>query len=297
MDGFAEVNGIRLHYIDHGGGGTPLLMMPGLTGNAHAFDGLVAAGLGRIFRLIVLDLRGRGMSDKPETGYTLEDHAEDVAQFIRRQALQPVILGGHSFGGLLALYLARRNPDLVSRLVVLDAAAAMHPRTRELIQPAIDRLERGYPSWEAFVGAVRRFPCYDGWWAPAIESYLRADVEPLPGGGVIPRSPRTAIEQAVDAVLAEPWEEHLPHIRHPLLLINGPAAFGPPGTPPVLPPDQAMATVKAVECGSYLRVPGNHMTMLYGEGARASVAAIETFALTAPQCKGTPGQAPGKTPG
>ena len=295
MDGFAQANGIRLHYVDHGGAGPPMLMMPGLTANAHAFDGLAEAGLRRRFRLIALDLRGRGMSDKPATGYALEDHAEDVAQFIRGLGLQPVILGGHSFGGLLALYLAQRDPGLVSRLVVLDAAATMHPRTRELIQPAIDRLDRTFPSWEAFLGSVRRFPCYDGWWEPAIESYLRADVEPLPDGRVVPRSSRSAIEQAVDAVLAEPWWEHLPRIRHPLLLINGPGGFGPAGTPPVLPPDQAMATVRAVERGRYQAVEGNHMTMLYGKGARQSVTAIEAFALASAGHPGDPGPAPGET--
>ena len=279
MERFETVNGIHLHYVDHGGEGPLLLLMPGLTANARSFDGLVKRGLNRKFRVVAVDLRGRGLSDKPPVGYTLEDHAEDISQLIGKLTAEPVILGGHSFGGLLSLYLAVRNPEKVSRLVVIDAAAAMHPRTRDLIQPAIDRLDQIYPSWEAYLESVRRFPCFDNWWDPAIERYFRADVETASDGSVSPRSSKTAIETAVGAVLSEPWMTHLPNIRQPLLLINGTGGFGPPGAPPILPAEQARETVAGVPRGTYRPVVGNHMTMLYGEGAAQSVSAIEAFAF------------------
>lgn len=268
MDRYVQVNGIRLHYLDHGGEGPPLLLMPGLTANAHAFDGLVAAGLSSAVRLLALDLRGRGLSDKPESGYTLAAHAADVVGLLDHLGLESVALGGHSFGGLLGLYMAARYPDRVSRLLVIDAAARMHPDTRRLIQPAIDRLGKPVASWEAYLATVRLMPCFHRWWDPQIESYFRADVQNLPDGRVISRSRPEAMEEAVEQVLAEPWEEKLPQIQQPTLLLNATGPYGLPGAPPLLPRAEAEATVAALPRGRYLEVPGNHITLLYGKGAR-----------------------------
>ncbi|MGH9839795.1 MAG: alpha/beta fold hydrolase, partial [Blastocatellia bacterium] len=78
MDRFAQVNGIRLHYLDHNGGQPALVFLPGLTANARAFDSVIAAGPSPQFRVLALDLRGRGLSDKPATGYSIAEHAADV---------------------------------------------------------------------------------------------------------------------------------------------------------------------------------------------------------------------------
>ncbi len=267
MDQYVETNGIRLHYLDHRSDGPTLLLMPGLTANAHAFDGLVSAGLVPAVRLLALDLRGRGVSDKPASGYTLADHAADVIGLLDRLELDRVMLGGHSYGGLLGLYLAAHHPDRVARLVVIDAAAEMHPDTRQLIQPAIDRLGKPVASWETYLAAVKVMPFFYHWWDPAIESYFRADVETLPDGRVVSRSSPAAITEAVEHVLAEKWLEKLPLITQPTLLLNATGSYGLPGAPPLLPPEQAQATVAALPRGRYCAVPGNHMTMLYGEGA------------------------------
>lgn len=277
MDHFAELDGIRLHYLDHGGAGPVLLLMPGLTANAHVFDGLVAAGLGAGVRLLALDLRGRGLSDKPASGYGLEEHAADVIGLLDRLGLEQVFLGGHSYGGLLGLYLAAHHPQRVSRLLVMDAAARMHPDTRRLIQPAIDRLGKPVDSWDTYLAAVKLMPFFHQWWDPQIESYFRADVEPLPDGRVVSRSRPEAMQEAVEHVLAEPWEEMLPRIGQPTLLLNATAPYGLPGAPPLLPRAEAEATVASLPRGRYAAVSGNHITMLYGQGAREIVKEVVKF--------------------
>src|SRR5512138_8093 len=78
MDRFIRTNGLQLHYLEHLGDGLPIVLLPGLTANAHAFDGLIQAGLSPRFHALALDLRGRGLSDAPEDGYTMADHAADV---------------------------------------------------------------------------------------------------------------------------------------------------------------------------------------------------------------------------
>ena len=59
MNHFIQTNGIRLHYLQRGHGPT-IILMHGLTANAHAFDGVIAADLSASFNVISVDLRGRG---------------------------------------------------------------------------------------------------------------------------------------------------------------------------------------------------------------------------------------------
>ena len=119
--------------------------MPGLTANAHSFDGLIAAGLNQKHRVLALDLRGRGLSDKPATGYSMADHAADVLALLDSLGLEQVLLGGHSFGGLLTYYIAANFPERVSKLVVLDAGVVFNPRIQELLMPTLSRLGRFIP--------------------------------------------------------------------------------------------------------------------------------------------------------
>jgi pimeloyl-ACP methyl ester carboxylesterase len=279
MGQFAQVNGIRLHYLDHRGDGPNLVLMPGLTANANSFDGLIANGLDQTHRVLALDLRGRGKSDKPASGYSLSEHAKDVIGLLDSLGIDQVIMGGHSFGGLMSFFMASVYPDRVSRLVVMDAAGAMHPDTRAMIQPSIDRLGKVIPSWEDYLAFVKMMPFFRDWWDPAIESYFRADIKTLDGGMVIPQSRPEAIIEAVDNVLAEPWFEHLSKISQPTLLLNALGSFGLPGAPPLLPREQAMETVNALANCRYAEVPGNHITMLYGAGAGKIVEEIVRFSL------------------
>ena len=106
------------------------MLAPGLTANAHSFDGLMRAGLGDVARVIALDLRGRGESDAPPSGYAMEDHARDVLGLLDALGLERVVMGGHSFGGLLTYWLAANHPERVERCVVLDAPAVVEPDGR-----------------------------------------------------------------------------------------------------------------------------------------------------------------------
>ena len=277
MDKFVQVNNIQLHYLDHPGGDPPLVLMPGLTANACSFDGLIKAGLSPALRVLALDLRGRGLSQKPHSGYSMADHCADVLALLDALEFSQVVLGGHSFGGLMSIYMAAHHPERVSKLVIIDAAGSMHPQVRELIKPSVDRLGNVLPSWEAYLEAMKQMPFYQGWWDPTIESYYRADVEIRDDGTVKPRSHPEAIIEAVEKALAEDWAHLLTSVRQPVLLLNAPGSFGPPGSPPVLPREQAMDTVNMLSEGRYVEIPGNHMTMLYGEGARRIVEAILAF--------------------
>lgn len=274
MDKYVETNDINLHYLDHPGEAPTIVLMHGLTANAHAFDGLVAADLP--YRLISVDLRGRGMSDKPESGYSMADHGADIVGLLDALGLEQVVLGGHSFGGLLTCYIAANYPQRVTQCIVMDAGF-LHPNVRELIKPSLDRLGQTVPSWQTYRDAMKRAPYWRGFWNEQVEAYYRADVEVLEDGSVQPRSRPEAIAEAVDKALAEPWHDILAQVQQPAMMLHAPGPYGPEGAPPILPPEKAQETVDALPNCVYVRVPGNHMTMLFGDNVRAMAAAIRDF--------------------
>jgi pimeloyl-ACP methyl ester carboxylesterase len=278
IDRYVETNGIRIHYLDHPGSGPPVILLPGLTANAHSFDGLIQAGLSPAFRVLAVDLRGRGLSDKPAGGYSMRDHAEDVVGVLDGLGVAQSVVGGHSFGGLLTLYLAANYPQRVSHAILIDCSGSLvNPTSRALIQPALERLGRRFDSWEAYVQTIRSAPYFQGWWEPAIESYLRADVMENDDGSVQQRSRPENIIQAIDGAQNEEWARHLAAVRLPAILLHSRGAYGGPGSPPIVPDEHAAQTVAALPNCRYAEIPGNHMTMLFGNGASIIVRAIEEF--------------------
>lgn len=280
MEHFIETNGIKLHYfVDEGGEGEPLVMLHGLTATAANFDGLIHAGLAKKRRVIRADLRGRGLSDKPDSDYTMADHAGDVIGLLDSLEMESVVLGGHSFGGLLTFYMAATFPDRVKKLVIIDAAAeAARTDVVELIRPSLQRLENTVPSEEAFIQAMKGVRYYhDGFWDPQLEAYYRADIETLEDGSVRTHARAAHIDQAITGVLAEDWFGHLAKITQPVLLLHAPEGFGPPGTPSVISVEGAQTTRDMLQNCTYKQMPGNHITMVFGKYAPGIVQEIDTF--------------------
>lgn len=277
IDHYESVNGIRLHYLDRAGGEPPIVMLPGLTANAHSFDGLIAAGLSPRYRTIALDLRGRGDSEKPATGYALQDHAQDVVALLDRLGIERAVILGHSFGGLLTIYLAAHYPGRVSRAILVDVALWVHEDVTRLIQVSVDRLTRSFPSADDYVAAIRQAPYVDGFWDATIESYYRAEIETASDGTAHARTSASAIAQVLEALRGEPWSEYVKQINVPSILINGPGPFGPAGAPPIVSADLARSTAAAIEGCQYAEVPGNHLTMVFGANAPHVVRVIADF--------------------
>jgi pimeloyl-ACP methyl ester carboxylesterase len=281
MNHFAQTNGIQLHYLDFQGHKptitSPMILMHGLTANAHAFDGLINAGLNTSFRIISVDLRGRGLSDKPPKGYSMAEHAQDMIGLLDSLHLEKVMIAGHSFGGLLGLYLAIHFPERVEKLILMDAAAKMHPDTRELLIPAMSRLGQKVESFEKYIENIRQMPFIGEAWEDSMLSYFKADVQENEDGTVIPHSKIEHIVEAVQAVLGEPWLDYIASVKHPSVLINATEPYGTVDKPPLLPKEFALETVQMMQNCQYVGVSGNHQTMLYGKGAREIVEAISGF--------------------
>lgn len=119
---FVEVEGTRIHVLAEGEAADTLPLV--MFGGGHA-AGLVMDHLHRelrgITRSILIDRPGTGWSDTGRFPRTTVREAEEMVETLRRSGEQgPFVLAGYSFGGLLVANIARRHPELVARLVLID---------------------------------------------------------------------------------------------------------------------------------------------------------------------------------
>lgn len=115
----ALVNGVNLSYQQFGDG-PDVVMIHGLAAN-RAFWYLPIAQKLHSYQVTLYDLRGHGYSDFPPHGYTIADMARDLYELLDYLHIPQATLIGHSFGGLVALYLALHSPERVNRLILADS--------------------------------------------------------------------------------------------------------------------------------------------------------------------------------
>lgn len=118
----ATVNGLQLHYVDHGGDAeVSAVALHGFALNCHSFDE-VAPALSDRLHWYAVDQRGHGHSDRAaDLGDYSRDHmAEDIRAFIEVSGLDRPVVMGHSMGGMNAMTFAAQHPDLLRALVLID---------------------------------------------------------------------------------------------------------------------------------------------------------------------------------
>jgi epoxide hydrolase 4 len=118
---FANVNGVRLHYVEEGEG-LLFLFLHGFPEFWYEWKKQIAE-FGRDFHAVAPDLRGYNLSSKPEgvEQYKLELLLEDIHCLIRHLGARKCTLAGHDWGGFLAWAFAGIFPDLVDKLIIINA--------------------------------------------------------------------------------------------------------------------------------------------------------------------------------
>lgn len=197
---------LALHALDYGGDGAPVLVLPGITSPAVTMD-FVARELVDLCRPVVLDVRGRGLSDSG-TSWTLDDYAGDVLAVLDALELGPdTILFGHSMGARIAAVAATRRP--VGGAVLVDPplsgpGRAPYPTTREAFLGQLHEAQRGTDA----DGVARSWPRW-----PRREQELRA------------RWLSSCDEAAIAATHAgfesEDFFDVWPHVPAPVTLLYG----------------------------------------------------------------------------
>ena len=128
QDGTAHVNGLNLHYLDHGGDApVGAVALHGFALNCHSFDE-VAPALSEQLHWYALDQRGHGHSDRAaDLGHYSRDHmASDIQGFIAERGLERPVVLGHSMGGMNAMTFAARHPEQLRALVLIDVGPGVN---------------------------------------------------------------------------------------------------------------------------------------------------------------------------
>lgn len=116
---FAEVNGVRLHYLVSGKG-DPVVLLHGYAETSHMWLPLIAK-LADKHTVIAPDLRGFGESSAPPDGYTKAAMARDVHALVKKLGYDHIRLVGHDIGLMVAYAYAAQYPGEVDRLVLMEA--------------------------------------------------------------------------------------------------------------------------------------------------------------------------------
>jgi pimeloyl-ACP methyl ester carboxylesterase len=101
--------------------GSPIVLVHCFTCSTNWWDGMIPL-LAREHRVVAMDLRGHGGSEKPTTGYSMPEQADLLAEALGRLGVRDAEVVGHSLGGPVSIALAEQSPQLVDRLVVMDSS-------------------------------------------------------------------------------------------------------------------------------------------------------------------------------
>jgi pimeloyl-ACP methyl ester carboxylesterase len=151
-----ERDSVRLAGIDFGGDGEPVLLLHGLAGYAGEWAE-TAGWLSRRARVVALDARGHGGSERFPADVDRGAHVADAAFAVERLGLRPIVVVGQSLGGLTALLLAAEHPNLVRGLVMIEAGphgggdASAHEANVAALGDALRRWPVPFPSRDAAV--------------------------------------------------------------------------------------------------------------------------------------------------
>jgi len=139
-------DGVGLCFEDVGKGAPPIVLVHDLAGDHTCFAPQIEH-FRRDHRVVAVDLRGHGQSDQPEQGYTVSGFADDVAWLCYELGVYKPVVVGHGLGGVIAVDLAARYPDLSAGIVALDSVVLPLPEVRDRLLSLVGQLRGpGYPT-------------------------------------------------------------------------------------------------------------------------------------------------------
>jgi pimeloyl-ACP methyl ester carboxylesterase len=177
-------DGLQINLAEWDGHGKHILCIHGITANCRSWD-IIARSLVPDFHVMAMDLRGRGMSDKPDTGYSLEYHIRDIVSLMDDLGIDKITPMGHSLGAFISLAFAAEHPDRVDKLVLVDGAGDLSPEQLDMvfegIKPAFDRLTEVFESREAYMEKMKAAPFLHPW-NDVVDTYYYHEIEETADG-------------------------------------------------------------------------------------------------------------------
>jgi len=226
---------VRLAFGRTGEGPEPVLALHGITAQHRMFNA-VARHLEHPDGVVALDLRGRGDSEKPSSGYGLDAHAQDAIRTLDYLGIERGVFVGHSLGAFIALHVALQYPDRVEALVLLDGG---WPRSEEIsgLDDADEAIQEGLERAFSRLDMVFETPedYLDFWFPnqdldfedlpPDLADYYRYDLERV-DGGYSPKASREAAEEDAEWTFSEgPTATDLRGVGCPVALLRSEEGF------------------------------------------------------------------------
>jgi N-formylmaleamate deformylase len=236
---------LRLHVLDYGGDGVPLVVLPGITSPAITMD-FVARELTDLVRPIVVDVRGRGLSDSGKA-YTLDDYADDTVAVL--DGLDRPLLLGHSMGARIAAVVAARGVPLRGTVLVdppmSGPGRGPYPTTLDAFLGQLEQAQRGTDADEV----ARSWPRW-----PRREQELRARW--------LSSCDAAAIAATHAGFESEDFFSTWPHVPAPTVLVYG-------GSSPVVTASGAAEAAATNPAARLVEVPGAGHMVFWDEPAAA----------------------------
>ncbi|HAJ36132.1 MAG TPA: alpha/beta hydrolase [Chloroflexi bacterium] len=204
---------LRLHVWEWSGTERPFVLLHGLASNATTWWAVGNALAAQGHRVIAVDQRGHGRSDKPEAGYDFATITDDLHFLLQEMAIDAPVIAGQSWGGNVVLAYGARHPLVAQRLILVDGGF-------------LDLQARPGMSWErvaselrppSLAGALRQElaariqAMHPDWTAAGVAATLN-NFETLPDGTV---RPWLTLERHM-AILRALWEQR-PSELYPLI--------------------------------------------------------------------------------
>jgi pimeloyl-ACP methyl ester carboxylesterase len=220
QDTFITANGLNFHLIDWGGSGEWLVLLHGLASQAHIWD-LVAPLLTDSFRVIAIDQRGHGLSDKPDSGYDWATITSDLDVILNvlNASRDRAVLAGHSWGGNVAAQYAADQPDRVNGLILIDGGFLQigdrldWPTVEKFLEPPdligtpVDEFRANMKMW---MGSA---------WSAEAEAITLQNFEVRADGTIAPRLRKSNHMQVVRALWEHRPAELWAHVQCPVLML------------------------------------------------------------------------------
>lgn len=247
-----EVEGRRIAY-ERAGEGAPLVLLHGYVGDGPTTWRRQIDALSDEFTVVAWDAPGAGGSDDPPAGFGVAGYADCLAGFVDALGLERPHVAGLSFGGIVALELARRHPAIPRSLVLASAYAGWRGSlTADVAERRLRQaLALAGSSPDAFVDALLPTMFTEDTPAQAVAAF-----------GAAMRAFHPAGFTAMARASAEDLRHALPHVRVPTLLVYGDRDVRAPLT-----------------VAEHLRtaIPGSTLVVLPGVGHVCCMEAPEAF--------------------
>ena len=254
----AQGDGLEIQLAIREGDGKQVLCVHGLTANCRCWD-IIAEALAPTHRVLAMDLRGRGLSDKPATGYSMDSHVQDIHNLIGDLGIQPVVLMGHSLGAYIAMSFAAQYPEKAEKLILIDGGGHLTPeqwdKIGQAIKPSVDRLGQAFTSIDSFLETMKQAPFLRPW-SSVIEDYFRYEIEEIENGVRSRINPVNIQEEVANLTNFEP-AQIFSKISCPVLILR--ATEGILSQDDVLLPESALERMMAeIPNASRIDLDGTH---------------------------------------